>query len=113
MSTSLDSSKVAAAKKAILDYSNHSTTVDDYKPSEFVSPGAPSSSGVGSPPSSNYSGRKKVVTTKEKQNKTSERFGSCDDWLSPGQQRPGGFRKAKRSWQPKNPSLKNMSLYDM
>lgn len=81
---------IASYKKAL---ANHEA--GEYKPGDFVSPG------------STGGGRKKV--TKEKFNHTSDRYGSVDDWLSPTQS-PG---KAKRSWQPKDPKLKGLSLFDM
>ena len=87
-------SEVAAYKKAL---ANHEA--GEYKPGEFVSPGAGSTGG-----------RKKV--SKEKFNNTSERYGSCDDWLTPTQ-RPGSPTKQKRSWTPKDPKLKNLSLFEM
>ena len=63
-----------------------------YKPEDFVSPG----SGTG--------GRKKL--TKDKINSTSDRYGSVDDWLSPGSVQ-------KRSWTPKSPANKGLSYFDM
>ena len=85
--------EIEAFKKAARDHD-----ASEYKPGDFVSPGAGSTGG-----------RKKL--TKEKFNRTSERYASVDDWLvSPGSGTPGSQR---RSWQPKNPKLKNLSLYEM
>ena len=81
---------IAAYKKAAANYE-----AGEYKPGDFVSPGGASTGGAG---------RKKL--TKEKMNTSGDRFSACDDWLSPGS-------GAKRSWQPKNPAYKNLSLYDM
>ena len=83
------SDDIAAYKKAAANYE-----AGEYKPGDFVSPGGASTGG----------GRKKV--SKEKLNTSGDRFSACDDWLSPGS-------GARRSWQPKNPAYKNLSLYDM
>ena len=62
------------------------TAESEYKPNDFVSTGAVSPSG-----------RKKVV--KAKVNQSSDRFASCDDWLSSAGT-PNS--KPRRSWQPKD-----------
>ena len=87
--------EIASFKKALADHES-----GEYKPTDFVSPAGNTAGG----------GRKKV--SKEKFNTSSERYGSCDDWLTPTQ-RPGSPAKQKRSWTPKDPKLKNLSLFEM
>ena len=80
------------------------TEAAESKPSDFVSPTGPAG------------GRKKVSPQRFNSGAGKERFGSCSDWLSPQQAATGAGTPgspSKRSWQPKDPALKNLSLFEM
>eukprot|EP00339_Tiarina_fusa_P008558 CAMPEP_0117029790 /NCGR_PEP_ID=MMETSP0472-20121206/21535_1 /TAXON_ID=693140 ORGANISM="Tiarina fusus, Strain LIS" /NCGR_SAMPLE_ID=MMETSP0472 /ASSEMBLY_ACC=CAM_ASM_000603 /LENGTH=92 /DNA_ID=CAMNT_0004737641 /DNA_START=67 /DNA_END=345 /DNA_ORIENTATION=- len=86
---------IEAYKKA-----SNNANAFEYKPDDFVSPGSGATGG-----------RKKL--DKKKINSSSERFASCDDWLSPGASATNTPGSKRRSWKPKDPKLQNLSLFDM